>query len=131
MAVVYSNFYGGAFFGGGFFGVGTHGVSDNPPAPARGKRIVKPTGLEGKRRPTTVVEKRVEQSREVAREVAAQIAAEQQAQTPAAATVTARGPVTDLATIYDLNAERTRLLALEARTDDEDILLLLLIAAAQ
>lgn len=104
------NFFGGVFFNGGFFGevttTKTGGKGDNK------RSIYKPTGLPPYREPR--VEQRVVETQEIAREV---LKAVQQT------------PVQRMS-LVEIDAEIGVLLRKKIESEDEEIMLLLLMAAS-
>lgn len=113
------NFYGGTFFSGGFFGsVGsTHGKGDE-----RRKRrsIVKPTGLPPVgRQGRKSVEERVEDTREIEQEVSREVLQLPQAGSP---------PIAEMS-LVQIEREIGTLLRKQLRSEDEEIILMLLLCA--
>ena len=133
-----SNFFGGTFFQGGFFGeigtaevvikTGTGGI--DPKRKTLHKPIYKPTGLQ--RRKTLTLKKdprvseRAEQSREIQAEVAEQLAREFGAETQAIL-----GPPLEKMALVDIEREIGALLRRKIRSEEEEIMLLLLMAVSQ
>jgi len=127
---VATSFFGGAFFGGEFFNAGgsptptpevvktgTGGI--DPP------RAVKPVPFlgRGKKAPKdAVVERRVEETREIHAEVAGKLARELRGELEVT-------PITEMS-LLDVDREIGVLLRKVQRTQDEEILLLLLMAVA-
>ena len=125
------NFFDGEFFGGGFFGLNASasvrgGGGDNK----RKKTLhlpVKPTGLldrPKKKQPEgrKDVEQRVAETREIQAEVYGQLAKELRAER--------EKPVIQEMSLREVEAEIGELLRKKLRTEDEEIMLLLLVAAA-
>jgi hypothetical protein len=109
-------FYGGPFFSGGFFGSPTTGGGGIEAESGGG--IFKPTGLVD-RKAKTDVDRRVEETREIHAEVAGQLARELH-DTPDAPIVTM--------TLAEVDREIGVLLRKVQRTQEEDLLLLMLMA---
>ena len=114
------NFFGGTFFNGGFFGdIGkTGGKGDN--------RIVKPTGLQ-RRKTLTLnprVSERVEQSKQIQLEVAEQLAKEFGAETQEIL-----GQPLEKMALVDIELEIGALLRRKIRSEEDEIMLLLLMAS--
>jgi hypothetical protein len=110
-------FFDGPFFSGGFFG---EAEEQSEPIKARPgdegrkrKSIYKPTGLPPFRK---TVEERVEETRQIAREIHEPVAVVVQ-------------PVAQMS-LNDIEAEIGELLRKKIRTEDEEIMLLLLLVAA-
>jgi hypothetical protein len=113
---VATTFYGGSFFSGGFFGHARTG----PGGDDRG--IFKPTGLVDRpRKAKTDVDRRVDETREIHAEIAGQLARELH-DTP-----DVHPPIVTM-TLAEVDAEIGQLLRKTQRTQDEDILLLMLMA---
>jgi hypothetical protein len=110
-------FFHGPFFAGGFFDelelvttTSTGGKGDNS---AKRKSIFKPTGLPPYRK---TVEERVEESEEVAAEVVLEA-------------LVAKPPPIETMSLMDIEAEIGELLRKKIRTEDEELLLLVLAVA--
>ena len=128
-----TSFFGGSFFGGEFFNEGT----ENHPRPddggARGKGIFKPLGiLHLPKKPAPQgrksVDERADDSANVAAEIAAQVAREFGEETGRIPEYQAPPVVT--MTMAQINAEIGMLLRKKMRTEDDEIMLLMLMAAS-
>lgn len=114
-------FFGAAFFEGGFFGgLDSSGKGDN--APARARQTYKPTGIfdRPKLKAKSKVAERLAESAEIHAEVIAE-AKQQFLEQPAA-------PVA--MSMMQIDMEIGRLLRKAMRTDDDEVMLLILMAAA-
>jgi len=127
-----TSFFGGSFFGGEFFNEGT----ENHPRPddggARGKGIFKPLGiLHLPKKPAPQgrksVDERARDSANVAFEVAAQVAREFGEET---SRIPEYQAPTVTMTMAEINAEIGALLSKKLRTEDDEIMLLMLMAAS-
>lgn len=107
-------FFDGPFFGGGFFGELESGDVARPRPADNERRIYKPTGLLDRK----TVKQRVAETREIHREVRGVLSLP----TPAK-------PIKELS-LAEIDAEIGARLREQLRKDDEDIVLMLLIAAA-
>lgn len=128
-----TSFFGGAFFGGEFFSEPTGGVAKtgtggiDPEDGLRRRRIVKPTGIlhrPVKARPS--VQERIDDSAGIAAEIAGRIALEFAEESAA---LQARPPVVEMS-LSEIEAEIGSLLRKKMRTDEDEVLLLILMAAA-
>ena len=111
-------FFGGPFFGGGFFGgLGGGGKGDN----AAPNRTFKPTGLvdRTKLKEKTKVEERLAETAEIHAEVIAEAKQEFLSETPQVTM-----------SLSEIDMEIGRLLRKVMRSDDEEVMLLILMAAA-
>jgi hypothetical protein len=118
---VITAFYGGPFFGGGFFGSPASGGGGVDPDPSGG--IFKPTGLVDRppKAAKTSVDRRVEETREIHAEVSAKLARELH-DTP-----DIQPPIVTM-TLAEVDAEIGTLLRKVQRTQEEEALLLMLMA---
>ena len=129
-----SNFFGGTFFQGGFFGeigtaevvikTGTGGI--DPKRKTLHKPIYKPTGLQ-RRKTLTLnprVSERVEQSKQIQLEVAEQLAKEFGAETQEIL-----GQPLEKMALVDIELEIGALLRRKIRSEEDEIMLLLLMAS--
>ena len=115
-----NGFYGGEFFGAGFFyaivedeAVRTGGKGDDSDVAPKRKSIYKPTGLPPYRE---TVERRVKETREIAREVAREV-------------LHLPKPVKRMS-LSEIDSEIAVLMQKKLRTEDEEIVLMLLLAVA-
>ena len=117
-------FFGSDFFGGEFFSSSQMSPKTDD-EDGRHPIAVKPTGLL-ERRPTLTlrktVEQRVDESRQIQAEVYGQLAKELRAER--------EKPVIQEMSLREIEAEIGELLRKKLRTEDEEIMLLLLVAAA-
>lgn len=120
---MYTTFYGSTFFGGGFFGGTAIGGKGDNPASGRKLRNYPPTGLiDRPARPT--VEQRVQDAAEIHAEVIAEQKFEREPEP-----VETFAPVS-LMTLAEVEREIGVLIRKVERTDEEDMLLMILIAAS-
>ena len=120
-------FFGGTFFGGGFFGgigTGTGGVDPGD----GGRRPFKPTGLldrPKKKEGRKEVAERVEDSRQIQAEIAGKLAREFGEET-----IRLKKPEIVQMTAAEIDFEIGVLLRKKIRSEEDDFILLLLMAAA-
>ncbi len=135
---VYTNFFGGAFFGGGFFGSGTDdavktGTGGIDPGEGHKRVPFKPTGLVDRLRKATKegrkeVEDRVDDSREIESEIAVKLAREFREET-IRFKAEAPPPIVKM-TLAEIDFEIGVLLRKKLKTEEDDLMLILLMAAA-
>ena len=122
-------FFGGTFFGGGFFGgigTGTGGV--DPSDGAGRRRPFKPTGLldrPKKKEGRKEVSDRIEDSRQIQAEIAGKLAREFGEET-----IRLKKPEIVQMSAAEIDFEIGILLRKKIRTEEDDLVLLLLMAAA-
>ena len=119
-----TTFFGGPFFGGGFFGGGSARPGDGGKGKgAKRKSIFKPTGLLDRPRIETPVEQRIAETAEIH----AEVQAERKFEAPQVARM---GLPVEAMSLTDIDAEIGLLLRKTMRTQDEEIMLLILMCAA-
>lgn len=118
-----TGFFGGAFFGGGFFGAPTTGRPDDG-----GRGIIKPTGLDGyrPRREDEALQKRLQESADDALAISERLAREFAEENAVLARQT---PIVSM-TLKEIDREIGILLRRKLKTEEDDVLLLTLMAAS-